>query len=304
MSRSGVRPLTMFTRLPALLAAAALGLSGCATMGTPPRGAVAGPALWRVADRDTTIYLFGTVHALPKDKPWFDDRIARAFAASGELVTEIDIADVGRSQGLLQAAGLLPEGETLRGLMSAADRQQYEAALIGLGLPVEAFDRAEPWLAAMTMTLLPVLRAGYDTQSGVEVALGGRAEGKTRASLETVEQQVELFDGMPRAAQLAFLDKTVEELPKATATLDAMVAEWSVGDADQLAALMNAELTDAVLRDRLLTSRNANWAGWIKDRLARPGTVFIAVGAGHLAGAGSVQDQLRRRGLRVKRIWR
>ena len=53
----------------------------------------------------------------------------------------------------------------------------------------------------------------------------------------------------------------------------------------------------------LLTARNANWAGWIENRLEQPGTVFIAVGAGHLAGKGSVQDQLKRRGLKVKRIW-
>ena len=82
-----------------------------------------------------------------------------------------------------------------------------------------------------------------------------------------------------------------------------MVAEWIEGDAVGLAALMNAELTDPVLKERLLTSRNANWAGWIERRLEEPGTVFIAVGAGHLAGEGSVQDHLRKRDLKVTRIW-
>ena len=109
--------------------------------------------------------------------------------------------------------------------------------------------------------------------------------------------------GMPQEAQLEFLDETVEKIPEATTTLDAMVAEWLEGDAVGLANLLNAELTDPVLYDRLLTARNANWAGWIENRLERPGTVFIAVGAGHLAGTGSVQDQLKKRGLRVSRIW-
>ena len=59
-----------------------------------------------------------------------------------------------------------------------------------------------------------------------------------------------------------------------------------------------------MLYERLLTSRNANWAGWIENRLEQPGTVFIAVGAGHLAGAGSVQEQLEDRGLEVRRIWK
>ncbi len=84
--------------------------------------------------------------------------------------------------------------------------------------------------------------------------------------------------------------------------LDLMVQEWLEGDADGLAELMNSDLTDAVLAERLLYSRNRSWAEWIKDRLDAPGTVFIAVGAGHLAGEQSVQDDLCEAGLAVKRI--
>ena len=52
----------------------------------------------------------------------------------------------------------------------------------------------------------------------------------------------------------------------------------------------------------LLTNRNANWAQWIKARLDRPGTVFVAVGAGHLAGKGSVQEQLGALDIKVSRV--
>ena len=285
-------------------AALSLGTGACASVDTPPRGAVPGPALWQVADKDTTIYLFGTVHALPKDKNWFDGRIERAFSASDELVTEVDITDLASSTQALQAQGMLPEGQSLRGMMMPEDREEYEMALVSLGIPVETLDRYEPWLAAMTLALLPLLRSGYDTQSGVEMALGQRAgEAKKRGALETIDQQIALFDGMPMEAQLAFLDQTVAQIPNATVSLDAMVAEWIEGDAVELARLMNSELTDPVLRDRLLIQRNASWADWIKRRLEEPGTVFIAVGAGHLAGEGSVQDQLRERRVRVKRVW-
>lgn len=292
-------------KLKRLIAAAALSLgsSACATADTPPAGAAPGPALWQVADKDTTIYLFGTVHALPQGKNWFDGRIERAFDSADELVTEIDVSDAAGSAQALQAASALPEGQSLRGLMTAEDRQQYEAALVGLGLPVEALDRYEPWFAAMTLSLLPLLRSGYDTQSGVELSLSGKAGEKKREALETIEQQVALFDTLPQEAQLAFLDETVEKLPEATTTLDAMVAEWLEGDAVELANMLNAEMTDPVLYDRLLTARNANWAGWIENRLEQPGTVFIAVGAGHLAGRGSVQEQLEQRGVRVQRVW-
>src|SRR5690606_24862456 len=128
-------------------------LTACVTAETPPRGAIPGPALWQLADEDTTIYLFGTVHALPKDKDWFDSRIERAFASADELVTEVDISDVAASGEALQRAGMLPEGQTLRGLMTPENRMEYEAALVALGLPVEALDRLEPWFAAMTLSL-------------------------------------------------------------------------------------------------------------------------------------------------------
>ena len=294
-------------RLIATAAALSLSLSGCVGMRaqaeTPPPGAVPGPALWRVADADTTIYLFGTVHALPQGKEWFDGRIERAFTAADEIVTEVDLRDQSASTAAMQSAGMLPEGTSLRELMTADNRRQFEAALVGLGLPVEALDRMEPWMATLTMSLLPLLRQGYQTESGVEMALSARAGDKQRDALETIAQQIDLFDGMPMEAQLTFLDKTVEAMPEAKVSLDAMVAEWIEGDADSLAAMLNAELDDPVLYERLLTQRNANWAGWIEQRLAQPGTVFVAVGAGHLAGADSVQRHLAKRGVKVERIW-
>lgn len=284
-------------------AALSLSLAGCATVARPPAGALPGPALWQVADEDTTIYLFGTVHALPEGKQWFDGRIDRAFSSADELVTEIDVSDAAKSAEALQSASLLPEGQSLRSLMTEENRQRYEEALVGLGLPVEALDRYEPWFAALTLSLLPLIRSGYQTQSGVELSLNERAGEKTRGALETVQDQVALFDTLPQEAQLAFLDGTVEKLGSATSTLDAMVAEWLEGDAEALAMLLNAEMTDPVLYERLLTARNANWAEWIEKRLEQPGTVFVAVGAGHLAGQGSVQDQLKKRGLKVRRVW-
>ncbi|BBC73075.1 conserved hypothetical protein [Altererythrobacter sp. B11] len=301
-----MKPKRLF--LSSLAAIALVATSGCVNGAsfaaeTPPEGAVPGPALWKVADEDTTIYLFGTVHALPKDVNWFDGRIERAFHGSQELVTEIDLDQAAASSQALAAAGMLPPGQNLRELMSEENRVQFEEALVSLGLPVEALDRFEPWFAAMTLTLLPLVQDGYQTDSGVELALGKKAAGKERGALETIQQQIDLFDGLPMDAQLTFLDQTVEAVPNASKSLDAMVAEWAKGDAQELAKLLNSELTDPALYARLLTQRNANWAGWIENRLAEPGTVFVAVGAGHLAGKGSVQDQLRRHGLKAKRVW-
>jgi uncharacterized protein YbaP (TraB family) len=286
-----------------LASAACATPSEAVTAEVPPPEAIPGPALWEVKDDDTTIYLFGTVHALPPHVQWYDQRIQRAFASSDELVTEISLADSAASGQAIAGSAALTTGGTLRDLMAEQDREEYEAALVSLGLPIEALDRVEPWFAAMNLSLLPLLQSGYDTGSGVEMKLQQNAGDKQRDALETIDDQVSLFDGLPINAQLAFLDDTVAAVPTAADSLTAMVNEWLKGDAVTLAELMNAELTDPALYQRLLVDRNARWAGWIEQRLQTPGTVFVAVGAGHLAGAGSVQDQLAARGLEVTRVW-
>jgi len=285
----------------------ALLLPACAPLvDAPPANAAEayhGPAIWRVADKDTTIYLFGTVHALPKDTQWFSGPVARAYSQANELVTEIPMGDAAGDAKAIADRALLPQGQSLRNLMTPEDRKQFEAALVSRGLPVEAMDRFQPWYAALTLSLLPVTQAGYDPQSGAESALSAKSDGKSRAALETVDQQIGLFAGLPVSAQLKFLDDTVESASTATATLDAMVADWMKGDPDALAALLNKDIDDPVLYKRMLTDRNARWARWIDGRLKQPGTVFIAVGAGHLAGKDSVQQQLRKLGIKARRVW-
>ena len=298
--------------------AAALGLSltlgGCATAAEAerasqqaevrPADAVPGPALWEVRDEDTTIYLFGTIHVLPEGIDWYDERIARAFGASDELVTELDMGNPASIAAAITQSAPLADGQNLRELMSAEDRIQYEAALTGLGLPPAALDDYEPWYAALNLALAPLLRAGFDPATGVEMALLERAGSKQRSALETNEEQVRMFDGMEMVHQLAYLDSTVEGIDEVVPTVNEMIAEWREGDAARLGEIMNGEIEDGYLYNRLLINRNMNWAGWIDRRMARPGTVFIAVGAGHLAGEGSVQEQLAARGLTVTRIWK
>lgn len=267
--------------------------------------AIARPALWRVADEDTTIYLFGTVHALPQIFAWYRGPIAKALASAQVLVTEIPPGALARPavQQAFLARATLPAGQSLRALLTAQQRREFEGALGKLGLPADAFDKVEPWFAALTLATIPIMKAGYSMAAGVEAAVEAKAGPQTRrAALETVEQQLELFDGMPLPAQTAYLASVAEQMDTVVPSMNAMVAAWAKGDAAGLAALMNAELDDPVLAERLLYARNRAWAAWIEQRLADPGIVFVAVGAGHLAGSKSVQDYLGKEGLTVTRV--
>ncbi len=263
-----------------------------------------GPALWKVADEDTTIYLFGTVHALPKDIQWYKGPIADALQSSDRLVTEIFLAPGSEAQ--VQAAfmskGMLPEGENLRDMLNAEDKAAYEAAMAKLGLPVASFDRFEPWMAGINLGIFVMLKAGYSPDSGVEKVLESKAPDTPRDQLETIEFQVGVFDTLPMESQLKFLMEGVRNIDNTIPMLNSMVDEWIEGDSDGLATLMNQGLTDPALAEALLYARNRTWAEWIDMRLDTPGTVFVAVGAGHLAGEQSVQDALQARDIVTTRI--
>jgi hypothetical protein len=82
-----------------------------------------------------------------------------------------------------------------------------------------------------------------------------------------------------------------------------MLRAWTRGDVPGIAVTFNRDLSESPeIKQALLVRRNANWAHWIEQRLARPGQIFIAVGAGHLAGPDSVIELLKRDGYRVRRV--
>ncbi len=263
-----------------------------------------GPALWKVADEDTTIYLFGTVHVLPKDVEWYDDTIDKALTSADILVTEIpmDAGSDAQMQQMTMQKGMLPAGTTLRSLLTPEQTAAYTAAMGKIGIPVEAFDPLKPWMAGLTFTVLPLMQQGYSPETGVEKVLLGKAAGKATGALETIEFQLGIFDSMAQDAQVTFMMEAAAGMDEAAPMLDRMVAEWVKGDAEQLAAVMNEGMSDPAVAEALLYSRNANWAEWIDARMDMPGTVFIAVGAGHLAGEKSVQDYLAERGITVTRV--
>jgi uncharacterized protein len=262
------------------------------------------PALWKVADKDTTIWLFGTIHALPPGIDWFDGPVREAFDGSDELVTEIAGIDPLAVQRLVLERAMLPQGETLRAMLGDDLKAAYEKQLASMNLPPQTFDGFKPWYAALNLSTLSNFRQGYAKANGVDHALGERAKtlGLGHGALETSEFQIGLFDSLPLATQKRYLADMIKELPNAAEQLTTMVEAWRNGDVVQLAKLLNSEDDDPQLAEMLLTARNKAWTEWIDDRLDRPGTVFLAVGAGHLAGKDSVQDLLAGRGVAVHRV--
>ncbi len=265
----------------------------------------ADPALWVVKDKDTTIYLFGTIHVLKPGLSWFDEAVKKAFDKSDTLVLELVMPDPATMQALVMKTGFTTSGPTLTEKLPEPHRTAYTDALKGLGIPPAALDRAKPWTAAINLSLIPVLKLGYDPNQGPEHVLAAAAavEHKPVIGLETAAQQFGYFDSLAEPLQIKFLEMTVRDLPKTGSEIEQMVSNWSKGDPDALGRTLNEGMIEQPeIGKVLLSDRNARWATWIAERMKKPGTVFIAVGAGHLAGGQSVQVWLRKHHLKAVRV--
>ena len=262
------------------------------------------PALWKVQRGDTTIYLFGTTHALKPEVIWFDGPVKAAFEQSQELVLEVLEPDPARMAAIVGAA-MTSDTRPLIDRLPETERAAYAQRLAAVSLPPAAFDRFDPWFAMVNFSGLALRKAGYNTDLSCEHILvaAARNSGKAMVGLETPEQQVGYLKSAPVPLQLESLVRLLDREDRTAEVVDNIARLWRGGDPEGVAAAMNAEFTSPAFARTIVTDRNARWAEWIAARLARPGIVFVAVGAGHLGGKESVQAVLAQGGIKAERIY-
>jgi hypothetical protein len=288
---------------------AALGLSIflMAPAAAAPPAHVAHPALWAVSDADTTVYLFGTIHLLPANYKWRTTRFDQAVAGSQQLVLET-IVDENNPQEMMAALASLafsPNLPPLAQRVPPEKRPALEAAMKKTGLPVQAFDRMETWAAAFMLLGNQFRDIGLKNGEGVETVLRNSftSQGKSIGELESNKEQLSFFDKLPEQAQRSLLEGAIEDNASMSGDFSRMLAAWARGDVEAIAKSFNRDLSASPeLKQVLLERRNANWSQWVEKRMAAPGSVMVAVGAGHLAGRDSVVEMLKRQGYKVRRL--
>jgi uncharacterized protein YbaP (TraB family) len=265
------------------------------------------PAVWVVKDADTTIYLFGTVHVLDGKGDWLNDEVKTSFDASSELVLEIITPeDPAAMAPLLQKYALDTSGKPLTQKLSPKHQKLFAERLTKLGMPATALDMFRPFFAAMTLSVVEMQQLGFNPESGAEKILtkAAKDKGMKIGEVENIDMQMQMLNALPEAEQIRMLEKSLDDdSGKAMDTIKRLIAAWGKGDPDTVAKIMNEDEADSkALYELLLVNRNKNWAEWIDNRLDQPGTVFMAVGAGHLAGDESVQRFLKDRGIASTRV--
>ncbi|KZC38781.1 MULTISPECIES: TraB/GumN family protein [Rhodanobacter] len=283
-----------------------LRLLACLTLLLTCTSVLAKPALWVVKDADTTIYLFGTVHLMPRDAGWHDPALDRALANSRTLYIELTDDDPANMAALVLRYGM-DATHPLSAQLSPSEAHRLDLLANKLGVPggVQTLNVMRPWLAALTLAVVPLQKAGLDPEHGVDKQLKAQmsAAGKPVLGLETAEQQIRFLADMPRSVELALLRSTMRDADKGSILLTELIDAWKAGNVDAIARIGNDDMRrhEPKLYQLLLVQRNEAWATKIATMLQQPGTVFIAVGAAHLAGPDSVQAQLRQMGIEAVR---
>jgi uncharacterized protein YbaP (TraB family) len=270
--------------------------------------AAADPAVWRVAGaRGAELWLLGSVHVLRSEDYPLPDSVDRLFASADEIVMELDLDDLdpAEQQQILLGTALLPRGTVLRDVLPPGTYATAEERTRALGIDLTLLERFEPWLVAITLLDQGLQAHGYRSQLGIEQYLVGkaRAAGKPITGLESLAEQIALFDELPPDAQRDLLAQSLDELAAAGDRMREITAAWRDGRLDQLSDELLAEFAQfPELYEDIVAERNSNWIAPLEALLAGERKVLVVVGALHLVGADSVIAQLEARGHEVRRI--
>jgi uncharacterized protein YbaP (TraB family) len=263
------------------------------------------PALWTVSGPKGKVYLFGSFHLLPPEVNWRTPALSRALEESATIVFETDVAGANAApamQQLIAKHGMLPPGDTLRGLLSEKANAEFERVANELGVPPAGLAPMRPWLAALVLGVQFVVKQGYDPARGVEQQLAAWAKqnGKALGALESAEAQIRVFADLTREQEIGLLQVTLRQLREMSGMLGEILAAYRKGDMAALQRTLHAGFDELpALRGRVLGDRHRRWLPQLEIMLATGGSSVVVVGAAHLAGPDSVVAMLRAKGYRV-----
>ena len=259
--------------------------------------------LWEVTHEDATVYLMGSVHMLRPDVYPLPDPMEEAFDAADQVVFELDFTDLDAAGPEMLARGSYDDGRTLADEIPEDLYDEIQHHVQAQGLPPAAFSGMKPWMVALTLSALVIQQGGYEVDAGLDMHFYERAQEASTPvrALETVDQQIDVFEELGLDAQVAYLRSTVEEVDDLVEQMDELTALWQAGDTEGLAEALTGSLVEhPELEERILYERNEAWVPQVVSFLEEGGTTTVIVGAGHLVGDRSVVDLLEAQGFQVE----
>jgi uncharacterized protein YbaP (TraB family) len=268
--------------------------------------ASAAPALWRISDGDSQIWLFGSIHAFSNRVNWRTPIFDKALRAADLVYFETPLsASESQFATAMMKLGVNRNGKRLSDYLTISERAKLDAAVLGLKLNRNTVEVMRPWMAASTLS---EARGGDSTgvrmTPGVELSVDREIPDRKKRGFETLEAHLRVISDMPEKAQVSLLMDAISG-NRAPVTDDrAMDKAWGQGNVDALYSILVSAVGSPGHEafNRVLTDRNKSWAGQITQLLATNKNVMVIVGAGHFAGPTGLPALLAKRGIKVERI--
>jgi hypothetical protein len=280
-----------------------LGLAlACVVLSAGSRADGALHALWELHGKHNTVYILGSIHVLRATDYPLSPAVLDAYAHAKAVFMEVNLEEVDSQQMQAEviAGAQLPEGKTLPAIMGKRRYDRAGALARDVGVELSTFDNFAPWFAAEAVSALQLMKLGFQPQSGIEMYFleRARADGKPVAGLETLHDQIALFDALSIDAQADYLVASLEEAHDLPKEVDDMVHAWQRGDTAWFADQLKAELgRDPKLYQSILVARNRKWVPKIEALLKDDKNYLVIVGTAHLVGDGGVIELLKKDGV-------
>lgn len=267
------------------------------------------PLAWRATHpaADGELVLLGSIHVLRAEDYPLPPMVDLLYEQADILVMELDLDSIDpmAMQSQLVSAALSTDP---RGLPSLVDSDLYfrtsrQAALLGVELAM--LDRFEPWFVAITLSSLGIVKLGYQPEIGLEQHLIRRAQAdrKEVIGLESVGDQVSVFDNLSDTEQSALLEQTLMELQSTDQMMEELITAWRTGELASLSEQLLEEFEAyPTLYQRLVSRRNESWAERLRTLVATDQRILVVVGALHLLGRDSVIELLAESGFDIDLI--
>jgi uncharacterized protein len=263
--------------------------------------------VWAIKGAKNTVYLAGSVHLLRASESKLPAAFDTAYADSAALVMEIDMDDLNptEAQGLMLEKGVYTGDDTLSDVIGKDRFAKLDKQASEMGIPSEALERFQPWMAAMTLAELQLAKLGFDPESGVEKQITAHAvsDHKEITGFETLNEQLGLLANLSPSDQIKFLDLTLEEMGEMQGETDALVAAWRTGNAPKLASILSEEYGVAPgLYATLVSDRNRRWMPQIEKLLKSDKNYMVVVGTLHIVGKNGLLDLLKSEGFTSRQL--
>lgn len=292
-----------------LFAAFLLLASGAPALAKEKTAPPPAPAIWKISDADSAIYVFAAAPFIPAGEAWRSRTVSAAIDRSETIVFEAPSADpASRAEAakIFQNEGRYGVGDSLSEALGEDGAQGLAAAAAALSADAAQFEALRPWAAFVVLSAELDRKRGADPAAGVEAGVLTEAIGRQRPVkfLDTVDGALRVLTEMPEKDQRALLGHLLADWPRQEAEAAAAFAAWRAGDADRVAVQLQTPLKEAVpaAYERLVVAR----ADLMEERIAAlldlPEEAFVCLSAALVVGEDGVVAGLAGRGFSVERL--